>query len=251
MAVQFREDKLLVTTMTFEARYSEGYRYLDHCGETLVRLRAHDRRWEINRANPSGTNLRNAALEMLLLFDNDRIALSVQRPFDFAEAEKKSRSLGNEAQALYEIVVGSLRVPETTRVGVRFRYAAPADSLEEADGFVSRGLKSPLLDTILSISSAQLVDASAAFVVEEPSRGYRRRIAIESEVQLEPGEVGSGGLGTEEGRARVAIDVDAFTRPESGHFPNSSRFIQESYLRARTISLDIFRWLQMQQGSRS
>ena len=51
--------------MAFKARYSEGYRYLDHCGETIIRIQGRDRSWQLGssvREMPEGTAMASEAL---------------------------------------------------------------------------------------------------------------------------------------------------------------------------------------------
>lgn len=246
MSVHAYDEKIRLSIMAFEARYEDGYRYLDHCGETIVRIRHFKRSWVVGTAVPQGTTMVNAELGLALNFGNERINIANQGEVALSEGEKKAEILGNESEALYELVLASIKVPETSRIGIRYRFTAQADSLEEADRFVSRGARSPLLETVLKSARADLRDAAMFYVVEEATSGYRRRIAIESQVAMKAESPIHTGL-EREGHASVSIDIDTFTRPETGHFQKSNFFIQNNYTRSWAIASEIFQWLRQQK----
>src|SRR5262249_15282702 len=132
----------------------------------------------------------------------------------------------------------------TTRVGARFLFLAPADSLEEADRFVQRGASSPLLDALSEKAKAQPVDAQVVCVLDDADSGYRRRIQLSSVViEQKPEDPPYLGLPGDPGSGGVAVDIDTYTRPEEEHFAKVSLFVQESYLKSRALAADIFRWL--------
>ncbi len=208
MTVHAHEQKITLTIATFETRYEDGYRYLDHCGDTLVRIRQLDRRWVLGTAMqnmPKGSAMVNQERELSLFFNNERIAISVQAGagFPLVEGERKAELLGVNGEALYDLIVECIRVRESSRVGVRYRFTAPADSLEEADRFVSRGAKSLMLDVPFSAAtrSDSTRDAALFFVVEDQATGHRRRIAIESQTVLKPGDPEFTGLDSATGKA--------------------------------------------------
>lgn len=249
MTVHAHEEKIRLTIAAFEARYENGYRYLDHCGETIVRIRQLDRRWILGTTAqnmPAGTAMANQDRGLTLGFGSERLNIGVQGECPLSGGEKKVEELGVQGEALYELIMGCIKAPETTRIGIRYRFTAPADSLEDADQFVSRGAKSPMLDAVLKATHSDLRDAALYFVVEDRATGHRRRIAMESQVMQKAGEPPFTGLGTE-GDAAVSVDIDTFTRPESGHFQKCNFFIQNSYTRSRTIALELFQWLKQQR----
>jgi hypothetical protein len=111
---------------------------------------------------------------------------------------------------------------------------------------VVRGTRSPLFDAVLNIARSEPRDASASFVVEDRPTGYHRRILVESQVTVKAGERVYTGL-EKEGEAAVCVDIDTYTRPESGHFQKSTLFIQNSFHRSREIAMEILQWLRQQR----
>jgi len=246
MAVHAYIEKIMLTAMAFEARYDDGLRYIDHCGETISRIRKYDKSWVFIGANANTGTMLNKPSELALSFGIDRLNVARQEPAMLENGEEKAEVLGRQCESLYEIIVQGIRVPETSRVGIRYRFTAPSDTLEEADRFVNRGVKSPLLETVLKSTKSAIRDSAVSYVVEELESGYRRRIVIETQVTVPAGAPVHTGL-EKTGDAAVSIDIDTFTRPESGNFQKSNLFIQNNYNRSRLIALDIFNWLRQQQ----
>ncbi len=231
--------------MAFEVRYSEGYRYLDHCGETLNRIRRHDRSWIVNAVNPGAGQMLNDRKNLLLVFSNERINVGLSNPpIPLNEAAKFCEKFGAECESLYSIIVNTIGVTETTRVGFRVVLSAESDTLEESDRFVSKGARSPFLDKLKEISQSELRDASMAYALEDVQHGTRRRITVSSQAVVKPEDVPDTGLGSHAGTGSVLIDIDTFTRPESGHFPSSNMFIQNNMIRSRSIALETLQWLR-------
>jgi len=245
MAVRAYPEKMKIDILAFEARYKDGYRYLDRCGETLVQIQRHDRSWVVLGVNPQSGQLRNEDLNMLLTITHAGVILQLLKsPIEMTGAEKVVQTFAHEAEAVYEITTGALNVTDTTRVGARFRFLAEADSLEEADRFLRRGMASTLLDKVEEATQSKLRDGSVVYFVEDLESGRRKRLEISSQVHQKPGESPYTGIDPESHTGFVAVDIDTFTRPETGHYQRSNMFIQESYLSARTSGLEIFEWFR-------
>lgn len=245
MAVHAYVERMKLGTLAFEARFKDGYRYLDRCGESIVQIQSHNSSWLPSSVNPMAGALRNEEKNIQLVMNTQGLAFNFYKfPINLNGIETFVQSYALEAEAVYHIVVRALKVTETTRVGARFRFQAEADTLEEADRFVCNGVRSPLLDQIETSSRSRLRDAGVVYVVEDPESGYRRRVEIVSQVSQKMGEAPPTGLDREEGTGAVVIDIDTFTRPEQGHFENAGMFIQESFNRSRIIGMETFEWLR-------
>lgn len=247
MAVHTNEASLKVVKLAFEVRYDEGYRYLDHCGETLVRIRRHSKSWVVSSVNPQSGVLKNIHEKLTLTMGSEALTLQTDEEFDTSKAEKKSEAFGLEAEKLSRIILETIGVSETTRVGFRCLFLAPADSLEDANRFLCNVSASPLRDQVVACTKSELRHADLTYVTEEPEAGIRRRIQLMSAARQEPGTPLPTGLSSDEGSGGVVVDVDTFTRPESGHFTRTNLFIQESYLKARQMSTKLLEWMRQNQ----
>jgi hypothetical protein len=248
MAVHAQLAALKILRVIFEARYDEGYRYLDRCGETLVRIRKHDPSWVIGAIDPQRGVITSLDRKLTLNMGNESMLVATTDEFDSIAMGEKIEELGREADTLYKIIVASLNVPNTTRVGLRCQFLAQADTLEEANQFISRALVSPLRDDLLGYTKFDVRNASMSYVLEDPESGLRRRIELLAVARVQAGSPPITGLSTDVGSGGVLVDIDNFTRPEQGHLPRADLFIQENYSAARELALHAFEWLRQHQS---
>jgi hypothetical protein len=249
MAVRANRDKMKVDTLAFEARYQDGFRYLDHCGEALVQIQRRSRLWVVNNVGTHSGQLRNEELNLLLTFNHVGLGIQVLKsPIEMVGSDKLVEILGQEAEATYQIITDTLKLTDTTRVGARFRFLAEADSLEDADRFLRQGMTSPLSEAVEAATGSKFRDASVSCVVEDLESGRRKRIEIVSVLQQKPTDSQYTGFDPESRAAFVAIDIDTFTRPGTGHYPRSSMFIQESYIGAQSAAMEILEWFRRPQS---
>jgi hypothetical protein len=243
MSVQTHPASLKVLRIVFEARYDEGYRYLDRCGETVVRIRKHSSAWLVGPVNPQGGVISNNAESLTLNMGNESMLVATTEEFEYEKAEKKVDVLAREAEALYGIIVETLSVPNTTRVGLRSQFFAPADSLEEANRFMSKAAASPLSEALRDETRMDVRNASMVYVLEDPKTGLRRRVDVSAVARLLAGAPPITGLASDQGSGGVVVDIDTLTRPERGHLPKAGFFITNNYLRERSLAAYVFRWL--------
>lgn len=61
----------------FEAKWVQGYKYLDHCGKALIKLENElsHKEWITSEFRPTGGSIKNPALDMLAVFDSNRITV--------------------------------------------------------------------------------------------------------------------------------------------------------------------------------
>src|SRR4051812_34957603 len=60
--------------LQFSARFTQGYRYLDRCGEAMVRLERNlDKGWITGDINPSAGNMRNYTLGLTAKFSSETV----------------------------------------------------------------------------------------------------------------------------------------------------------------------------------
>src|SRR5207248_702744 len=115
--------------------------------------------------------LKNEKSELNLIFNNDRIGLSrdPEKPIATLEAEKLiEKELGTNAEDIYKIIVETIAIPNTTRVGARFDFWAAADSLEDADRFILRASRSDFGEFVCKSANSELYESSIHLRVEEP-----------------------------------------------------------------------------------
>lgn len=250
MTVSSQEMHRQVATLAFEARFDDGYRYLDLCGECLSQIRKRDLQWIPNDPNPQNGVLVHQEKKINAVFNSERIGVSrnEQEPISVLDAQKVCVSLAEEAEGLYRIVTNILRIPNTTRVGARFNFIAPAESPEDADRFLVNLPRSALCERVLTLTDSELCHAAFRYRIEEEETGYRKTINVYHFSRRKPGVPAPTGLAGDEMSSGVAVDIDTFTRPHGGHFPDVARFVQNAFSRSETLARRLFQWLQLQQG---
>src|SRR5258708_3968139 len=114
MSVHTQGNSLKLLAMIFEARYDEGYRFLDHTGELLVRIRRHNPAWAVAGLAQRVVSLIYQEQGLLLNIGVDKIDVSTTQKITFADAEKKARILGDAAEGIYSLTLEVLKLPRTT-----------------------------------------------------------------------------------------------------------------------------------------
>jgi hypothetical protein len=248
MSVHTQDDRLMILAMIFEARYEEGYRFLDHSGELLVRIKRLNPSWEVAGLSQKVVSLIHREQHLLLNIGIEKIDISTTERVTFADAEKMARIVGQSAEETYGVVVEVLKVPRTTRVGTRFAFLAPADNLEEADRFMWKASASSLFNAVADKTKSQPREAQLTYVLDDPESGYRRRVGLSSVViEQKPEDPPYLGLPGDKGSGGVVVDIDTFTRPDESQFGKTSMFVQDNYLKSRSQAGGIFAWLLQQQ----
>jgi hypothetical protein len=248
MPVQTQPDALKVAQLVFEARFDEGYRYLDKCGELLVRIRRHSARWVPTTPNPQLAALSNEEHKLILNVNTEHMVLATAEELPSSAANKTIEIFGSEAEILYRMAAEALSVPNTTRVGLRCRILAGADSLEEANRFMCRLPGSALREEVLQYTHFQLRNTSVSYTLEDPESGLRRSLNLSSVARVEAGAPPITGLASDQGSGFVLVDIDTFTRPDQGHLNKLNVFIQESYAASRDLAAHVLHWLVKRQA---
>lgn len=248
MSVHTHRDSLKVLAMIFEARYDEGYRFLDHTGELLVRIRRHNPVWKVDVLAHNLVSLGYREQHLRLNIGIDKIDVSTTEQMTLADAEKQAQNLGQAAEGMYSLTVEVLKLPRTSRVGTRFAFLAPSDNLEEADRFMWKAADSPLINAFAEETKSQPREAQLIYVLDGPESGYRRRVTLSSVVlEQKPEDPPYLGLPGDQGSGGVVVDIDTFMRPDESHLGKASMFVQQNYLKSQSQAMDIFARLLRQQ----
>jgi hypothetical protein len=183
--------------------------------------------------------------------DNQRIGVSrlaSEQPLEQDAARKIVDHLAVEASLIYGLVTEAFEIPNTIRIGARFSFIAPADTMEDADRFLVSVARCELLSEIEKSTQSQLYSAHVRYNVEEEETGYRRSVFISS-LRLEEGDNPWTGLesGSQQSKCGVQFDVDTFTRPASGHFSDTKAFILNCYSRSFRQAQTVLHWIGSQQ----
>lgn len=116
-------------------RFVQGYRFLDRCGEALVKLeKTLAEGWIPLEANPTGGGMRNAVLGMVLTFNSERFTVQQAEFISFDHFRDQVCRIHEVLWRTFEIEALSL---PTLKVVLQRSFEEEA--LEEAEGYM-RGL---------------------------------------------------------------------------------------------------------------
>lgn len=166
----------------FEARYEQGYRYLDRCGEALLILESlletdTGHTWFPTEMSPSGARLQCPDLDIAIVFDARHLVVD-QNPVgdvacDFIEI----------ATSILSTITGRFDLRKMQRFGFRRMKLLAADSIEDSESlsvrfFAGRGLKLRLPDGF-EPRAFELVS-----VFESPDRSKGMRLQLQPYAKL-------------------------------------------------------------------
>jgi hypothetical protein len=231
--------------MIFQARYSDGYRFLDRAGELLNQIHNEFPLWTVVRLTQQLATLQHAELPLVANFGTSAVDLTWNNKKEMiSAAEKSAKSFGEQCQLMYNLAVETLGLSSTRRIGVRFHFLAPADSLEESDRIVCRALESSYQTKAKEVLAMDFVDGTCSLVFEDLNTGLRRIINTSScIVETPPGSPEFLGFRGVPGSGGLLIDIDTYTRPATGHFPKLTIFIQDQFFKTYGFALKLMPWL--------
>lgn len=157
----------------FEARYEQGYRYLDRCGDALLVLEEllADQTgciWMTSEVSPKSARLKCPELDMVLVFDARRMVLD-QNPVGDANCD-----FVGLAQDALATLKGRFDLRSMNRFGSRRTKVIAAGSIDEAEKLSVKWC--PVRDWRASLPDAlkpREYDCVASFEADDRSKGVR------------------------------------------------------------------------------
>ena len=174
----------------FEARFEQGYRYLDRCGETMVILEdtlpevSNHAMWMPQEMTPTGARIKCPECDLVVVFDTAKLCID-QNPADvecpFIEI----------AKYILTTLVSKFDIHRISRFGNRRKLVLPADSIEEAEALsVAKAPNHAWPTAELDGMKPRMCDATTTLETEDRSKGIRFCIEviyrIEAPVHLDP-----------------------------------------------------------------
>lgn len=172
-----------LTQNIFEARFEQGYRYLDRCGDAMILLETGlpgitgNAVWMPDAMAPIGARMKCPDFDITLLFDALRLCVD-QNPVD---AECPFEAITKYA---FDNVVSKFSIQKTTRFGNRKLYILGTDSIDDADAFSLS--KAPFDNWLVSESDdvhPRSCSVATTLESEDRSRGVRFSIGSFSRIE--------------------------------------------------------------------
>lgn len=124
--------KPVLKQQIFEARYEQGYRYLDRCGDAMIILEQllgeeTGCLWLPKEMSPTSANLHCPDLDISIVFNAYRFVI------DRTPVEKRECDFDALAEIVLATIVGRFDLRNMQRFGARRLKVLPKDSVEEAE----------------------------------------------------------------------------------------------------------------------
>ncbi len=125
--------KDLLQQRVFEARYEQGYRYLDRCGECMILLEQSLSKltgalWMPQEASPKSAVIECPDLDMRLVIDATKLVLDQEPVGKMDEVDFKG--IASDALA---IITGRFGLNGYVRYGARYFWVIPSQDIEAAE----------------------------------------------------------------------------------------------------------------------
>jgi hypothetical protein len=173
VGVKMGKEKPKLTQAVFEARYDQGYRYLDRCGDVMIILEqalpgvTDNKIWMPEEMLPTGARMKCPDLDLTIVFDTHRLCID-QSPVD------KECAFEEISRYIWNTLVSKFEIKNATRFGRRKIYILPADSVEGGEKLSVN--KAPFHDWLTGVSTdlkPRKCEVSTTLENEDRSKGTR------------------------------------------------------------------------------
>lgn len=164
---------LLLQKIVFEARYNQGYRYLDRCGETMIELENKAKGWIAGEAVPISGQMANDAENMFFTFNSSKLDISQH----YADISNYKNFI-DYLYKFFDITRKNLGLKEYSRFGLRYWFLYPVDSAETGRKLLQKSHIFRENKEVEDIFGKKVKDKSAVVVLEEEGKGIRISLAL-------------------------------------------------------------------------
>lgn len=193
----------LLNKVILEIKYKDGYRYWDKSGDTLIKIQKEDSDWKWRSLGDKGMEMINDKRKIRTFFDWNRVW--IEQVFVDNLGQFKINS-----DKLTKIVLNNFEIREISRIGNRYWFLLPCETVEDAEKLIDKGeILQPKEDKIAAFGK-RVINRDFTLVVEDDDINYR--IAIGSASRPKGIEAGRDKLFKQfNPENAVLVDIDAFT----------------------------------------
>jgi hypothetical protein len=155
--------------IVFEVRYAFGHTYLDRCGQTLVDIERGVPGWIPGEVDVQRGVVFHATNGYTITFHSSAFNFNATSSED-PQHLKNLEDIGEQLDAVWKIVSSNLGIREFVRMGARFFYLVPTNSMEESERVIER---SGLQLTTTGLDDYKLMRRNLVGVFSKDSVEYR------------------------------------------------------------------------------
>lgn len=164
---------LLLQKIVFEARYKQGYRFLDRCGETMIEVENKIEGWIAGEAVPTGGYMVNEAENMFFTFNSSKLDIAQH----YADISNYKNFI-DYSYKFFDIAKKNLGLKEYSRFGLRYWFLSPVDSAEKGRKLLHKSHIFRENKEVEDIFGKKVKDKSSVIVLEEEGKGIRISLAL-------------------------------------------------------------------------
>lgn len=169
-----RFEDLILPQVVFEARYKQGYRYLDRCGETLIDIENSIDGWKANEISSARGKMLNESKNLVLNFNSEKMDI-VQNDVKNRDVEEFMR----QSMDIFNIISKNLGVNEFYRFGLRFWYFYPLDDPDKGRDILKKCKTYNVNRSVLEkMFGKKTKDTNIALVLEDGNLSNRIALSL-------------------------------------------------------------------------
>ncbi|MFH0732148.1 MAG: hypothetical protein V2A72_04400 [Candidatus Omnitrophota bacterium] len=164
---------LLLPKIVFEAKYKQGYRYLDRCGETMIEVENKLKNWNAKEANISSGQMQNISENMIFNFSSLKLDLNQNNVKDL-----DCTNFFTYSKEIFKIVSKNLGIKDYIRFGLRYWLLYPIDSVKTGRRILSTNGFFKIDNKIEKMFDKEIKDRNFIAVLEKDKEGHRISLAM-------------------------------------------------------------------------
>ena len=166
-------EDFLLPKIVFEARYKQGYRYFDRCGETLIEIENKLKGWVAKDITLSSGQMENTEEKMFFNFNPFKL--------DLCQNDVKDRDhqkFIKDSKIFFNIVSKNLGLKEYLRFGLRYWFLYPLNSVNQGRDILSKSHVFSNNKEFEEMFGKKIKDRSIVIVLEDEKSGHRIALSI-------------------------------------------------------------------------
>lgn len=164
---------LLLEQIVFEARYKQGYRYFDRCGETMIEIEDKIEGWSAEGISEATARMKNEEERMFFNFGSSKLDLA-----QYGTKDLDCKNFFSDLKNFFNIVSRDLGIKEYLRFGLRYWFLYPIDSPDEGRRILSRCKTFSINKDIEELFGKKITDTSITIMLEQEQKGHRISLSM-------------------------------------------------------------------------
>jgi hypothetical protein len=164
--------KIRLDYVAFGVKYGSGHLYFDRSGQCLLDIERQCPGWGMVSIDIHTGRIENPEKSLIANFDNKEFSFTSQKPNILSMEE-----IAREISGVWKVVQANFALEEFVRVGVRFSYLLPTESIEESDALLKRSEMNIVLPVWLQRDTYLIKNRQIIAVLTKDETEFRVELA--------------------------------------------------------------------------